>query len=227
MKGQESDIVCLQELGTETDWSHFDAESFVSALGNGYEYHQAGTTAVLWNPSLYTALETGNVDCTISAENGGDGYSRICAWVKLKRIEDNAVFYIVSAHLDLNKPNDSARVLVNYFNGFDRVIVAGDFNADETRKSVQNLFADAAYTNTNVDFTKVLAENANLQDDWNHDADGYPSNFGLTPTFPTHNTIIDWCYVKGGFTVSEFEVVSSAGDTASDHYPIYVELKVR
>ena len=126
----------------------------------------------------------------------------------------------------MNKPNDSASILANYFGGASRVIVAGDFNADETRKSVQNTFASASYTNAYVDFTKAIAANSNLQDDWNHDADGYPEAYGLDATF-TNGTILDWCYVKGGFNVSAFEVVTEAGSAASDHYPINVTLTLK
>ena len=224
VKGQEPEIVCLQELGDANDFYHFTVSSFASACNNTtYAYHQAGTTAVMWDSALYTMLESGYVDCTVS---GGDGYGRECAWVRLKRIEDGATFYVVSAHFDMNKPNDSASILANYFGGASRVIVAGDFNADETRKSVQNTFASASYTNAYVDFTKAIAANSNLQDDWNHDADGYPEAYGLDATF-TNGTILDWCYVKGGFNVSAFEVVTEAGSAASDHYPINVTLTLK
>ena len=225
VKGQEPEIVCLQELGEANDFYHFTASSFASACNNTtYAYHQAGTTAVMWNSSLYTKLESGYVDCSVSS--GGDGYSRECAWVKLKRVEDGAVFYVVSAHFDMNKPNDSASILANYFSNATRVIVAGDFNADETRKSVQNTFTSASYINAYTDFTKAVAANSNLQDDWNHDADGYPAAYGLDATF-TNGTILDWCYAKGGFNVSAFKVVTSAGTTASDHYPISAALTLK
>lgn len=224
VKNNANGIVCLQELGDANDLYHFNAQSFVSACNNGYEYYQAGTTAVMWNPALYTKLAQGSVDCTVA--DGGDGYSRECAWVQLKRIEDGAIFYVVSAHFDMNKPLDSANALVNYFGGETRVIVAGDFNADETRASVRNLFTGANYTNTNVAYTNALANNATLQDGWDHDADGYPSDFGLTATFHTNGTILDWCYVKG-FSVSSFEVLTGAGTTASDHYPISATITIR
>lgn len=224
VKGQEPEIVCLQELGDADDFYHFTVSSFAFACDNTtYAYHQAGTTAVMWDSALYTLEESGYVDCTVS---GGDGYSRECAWVLLKRIEDGATFYVVSAHFDMNKPNDSASILANYFGSATRVIVAGDFNADETRKSVQNTFASANYVNAYTDFTNALAANSALQDNWNHDDDGYPADYGLDATF-TNGTILDWCYIKGGFNVSEFEVVTSAGTTVSDHYPIYATLTLK
>ena len=225
VKGQEAEIVCLQELGDANDWSHFKVDTFAAKVGSKYGYYQAGSTAVMWDTTLYTMLETGYVDCTVATANGGDGYGRECAWVKLQRNEDGFVFFVVSAHFDLNKPYDSANALVSYFASTDRVIVAGDFNADETRKSLQNLFTSAQYTNTNVDFTNALKNNENLQAEWNHDADGYPADYGLTATFPSNGTILDWCYIKG-FTAEAFNVVSSAGNTVSDHYPIYTEVTV-
>ena len=218
VKGQDQEIVCLQELGDTSDFYHFNAKSFVSSLDNNYSYYQAGTTAVIWNSNLYEKVDEGYVDCTVSS--GGDGYSRECAWVQLKQIASGVTFYVVSAHFDMNKPNDSASILANYFKGKDRVVIAGDFNADETRKSVQNTFSSAGFVNAYTDFTDVLDANANLQDNWNHDEDGYPADYGLTGTFPSNGTILDWGYVSKNFSVTEFEVVSSAGTAASDHYPI-------
>ena len=233
VKGQDADIVCLQELGSSKDSYHFTlSNDFASRCNNkSYAYQQAGRTGIMWDSTIYTKVSNGSVDCTISAGDGGDGYSRVCTWVQLQRTADGETFYVVSAHFDLNKPNDCATILNDYISanfGSSRVIVAGDFNADETRKSVREKFFYAGFTNANAAFNTVLANNANLQDDWNHGVDGYPAAYGLNATFPSAETIIDWCYYNtNGFIWNSFSVVTGAGTTPSDHYPIYASLTLR
>ncbi|MBQ3639500.1 MAG: hypothetical protein II955_03175, partial [Clostridia bacterium] len=76
VKGQDPDIVCLQELGTSTDYSHFKADAFASECNNrSYGSYQQGTTAVMWDSALYTNLTGGVIDCTIAVADGGDSYT--------------------------------------------------------------------------------------------------------------------------------------------------------
>lgn len=241
-------IVCLQES------KDLKADTFASACRSAgtpeYATYQAagGTTAVMWASSVYEKIASGSIDCTIAEGDGGDGYTRICTWVRLRRIMDGKEFYVVSAHFDLAKPKNSAEKLIAYLNanfGELPVIVAGDFNADETIITVRNRFKDADFANANKPFLDVLDANPNLTaypGYWNHEDDGYPGDYGLQTTFPKKGTILDWCYYKkAAFQLQTYEVITEEVQWSlsnlytlfqtrtitgypSDHLPVYVEL---
>ncbi len=234
VKNQNPDIVCVQEVRSSNDSYHITASNFASACSGTRTYtsYQTSNTAVLWDSSLYTKVSGGTANTDVPQANGGDKWAQSSAWVLLRRKSDNEIFYVISAHFDTNEPVKSAENLKDYIktylNASSRVIVAGDFNLDETRKSTQDQFFYMGYSNANQAFTNVVAANENLQDEWNHDDDGSVADYGLTPTYPAQTRIIDWCYyTTDGFIWNSFSVVSSAGTSASDHYPILATLKLR
>ena len=246
------EIVCVQEA------NQLSASVLASACAsNGtrtYSTYQVHHTAVMWDSSLYTKLTGGSVDCTVPTSNGGDGYTRICTWVKLKRNADNAIFYVVSAHFDLNKPGTSADTLITYINqnfGTNaRVIMAGDLNANEARWLNIAQMKNAGYNNADTEYTDFLT---------NHNIKGYEpyrwtdmvgnttaADNGLAVTHPSNGAILDWCYyTAGSFHSSNFEVITtkvywsyffesisfwhsgSCTDNPSDHYPIYAKFTLQ
>ena len=244
------EIVCLQECDA------LSASSLASSCAsNGTRtytvYQPAGrTTALMYDATLYTALATGYADITVPKAEG-DGYTRSGVWAKLKRIEDNAVFYVVSAHFDLNKPGTSADMLIDYINAnFQEgipTIILGDLNANEARWVNIAQMKNAGYTNANTDYTDFLSDNGIKGYDpytWTSCVgETTAADNGLDPTFQKSGWIIDWCYYTGNvLTSSKYQTVtdtvywsysyesmsfsSSGSCTAnpSDHYPIYVEM---
>ena len=243
------EIVCLQES------NQLSASALASACAsNGtrtYSVYQQHHTAVMWDPALFTKLANGSVDCTVPEGEGGDGYTRICTWVKLKRNADDEIFYVVSAHFDLNTPGTSAATLTDYisanFEGLPTVI-AGDLNANEARWVNIGQFKGLGYTNANTAYTDFLSANHITGGDagWNDRVSGTAADNGLAATFPKNGNILDWCYyTTSAINSGSYEVVSSTvtwsysyeslsyphsgSCTAnpSDHYPIYLKIAFR
>ncbi len=236
------EIICLQES------NDLSASTLATACAsNGtrtYASCQSHHTAVMWDPTLYTKLTDGSVDCTVT--DGGDGYTRVCTWVKLKRNADDKIFYVVSAHFDLNKPGTSVTTLTDYitanFEGLPTVI-AGDLNANEARWVNIGQFKGLGYSNANTAYTDFLSEHHITGGDagWGDRVDGTAADNGLAATFPKDGNILDWCYyTTGEFDSGSFEVVSatvtwsvnnwatlyttkSVTGNPSDHYPIYLK----
>ena len=240
------EIICLQES------NDLSASTLATACAsNGtrtYASCQSHHTAVMWDPTLYTKLANGSVDCTVAEGDGGDGYTRVCTWVKLKRNADDKIFYVVSAHFDLNKPGTSVTTLTDYitanFEGLPTVI-AGDLNANEARWVNIAQFKNLGYTNANTQYTDFLAAN-NIKGYGDYEwvdivGNTSAADNGLTVTFPKNGNILDWCYyTTGEFDSGSFEVVSatvtwsvnnwatiyttkSITGNPSDHYPIYLK----
>ena len=240
------EIVCLQE---SNDLSASTLASSCASNGTRtYSVYQQHHTAVMWDPALFTKLANGSVDCTVPEGEGGDGYTRICTWVKLKRNADDEIFYVVSAHFDLNTPGTSATTLINYiddhFEGMP-TIIAGDLNANEARWVNIAQFKNAGYTNANTAYTDFLT-NQNIKGYGSYQWTDMVGNTtaadnGLAVTFPKNGNILDWCYyTTSAINSGSYEVVSSTvtwsvsnsatlymtksvTDNPSDHYPIYLK----
>ena len=238
------EIVCLQE---SNDLSASTLASSCASNGTRtYSTYQQHHTAVMWDPALFTKLANGSVDCTVPEGEGGDGYTRICTWVKLKRNADDEIFYVVSAHFDLNTPGTSVTTLTNYitanFEGLP-TIIAGDLNANEARWVNIGQFKGLGYSNANTAYTDFLSEHHITGGDagWDNRVDGTAADNGLAATFPKNGNILDWCYyTTGEFNLTDFKVVSatvtwsvnnwdtlyttkSVTGNPSDHYPIYAK----
>lgn len=241
------EIVCLQEC------DDLSASSLASSCAsNGTRtytvYQPSGkTSAVLYDANLFTRLSNGYVDITVPEADGGDGYQRAGVWVKLKRKEDNVIFYVVSTHFDLKTPQTSAETLYNYISanfGNYPVIIGGDLNANEARWVNIGWFKGRGFTNANTAYVNFLKDNhiTGGNAGWNDRVSGSAADNGLAATFPKDGTIIDWIYFNSAIlSVTDYQVVTtkvkwtyssyqtiwqdkSITDIPSDHYPVYVEL---
>ncbi len=241
------EIVCLQEM------KGLSASTLASACAsNGtrtYTVYQASgvTTAVMWDANLYTKLASGTVDITVPEADGGDGYTRVSTWVKLKRKSDETAFIVISMHGDLNKPGQSVTNLMSELSDVisgTRTIIMGDLNANEARWVNIGQFKPYGFTNANTAYTDFLAAHKITGGDagWGDRVEGTAADNGLATTFPKDGTIIDWCYYKTGkFEKTVYEVVTTKvkwtyssyqtlwqdktiTDNPSDHYPVYVQL---
>ena len=243
------EIVCLQECKA------LSASTLASSCSsNGTRtytvYQPSGvTSAVMYDANLYTKLTQGYVNITVPEANGGDGYDRYGVWVKLKRKEDNVIFYVVSTHFDLKTPGTSASTLLDYIAdnfGNYPTIIGGDLNANEARwVNIAQMKRDGGFNNANTAYTDFLAEN-NIKGynpyTWSERVSGTAADNGLATTFPKDGTILDWIYFNSEIlSVTSYEVVStkvkwtySSYQTLwqdktitanpSDHYPVYVTL---
>lgn len=244
------EIVCLQECKA------LSASTLASSCSsNGTRtytvYQPSGvTSAVMYDANLYTKLTQGYVNITVPEADGGDGYTRYGVWVKLKRKEDNVIFYVVSTHFDLNTPGTSASTLLDYIAdnfGNYPTIIGGDLNANEARwVNIAQMKRDGGFNNANTAYTDFLAEN-NIKGynpyTWSERVTGTAADNGLATTFPKDGTILDWIYFNSEIlSVTSYQVVStkvkwtySSYQTVwqdktitanpSDHYPVYAELR--
>ncbi len=157
----------------------------------------------------------------VIASKGWDtSLPRICTWVKLRdlKVKDAPPVYFYNTHFDHRGPQarkESARLIREHIAKLGveaRVILAGDFNADEGSEPYKALFAEIdGKASPVLDTLRVFKPVRG-------DDEGTFNSFGPTPG----KARIDWVGVSRHWTVLDAAIdrTRKDGRWPSDHFPV-------
>lgn len=141
--------------------------------------------------------------------------NRIYTYAVLKRNSDGKIFVHVNTHFDHKSDEARAKQAQALIQGISELsnkyptIVTGDFNATEDTSPIKTILS------ANFNNSSAIADSK-------YGSGTFHGNSGK-------NSIIDFCFVtKGNTSVQNYRVCNEQidGDYPSDHYPVYVEMKI-
>ncbi|MGJ1265342.1 endonuclease/exonuclease/phosphatase family protein [Sphingobacterium spiritivorum] len=181
---------------------------------------------IFYNSETIEILESGQFWLTDQVDKskpsvGWDArYPRTCVWAKASHKESKAVFYVFNIHLDhvgFQARTESVKLLLSEIpriaNGTPYFLL-GDFNFDQNSANYQTLQSDPNF----VDTYGITKRGINSQ---RGTFNGYNPN-------STSNVRIDHIFTdkKKSPNILRHQIItdSSSGSTASDHFPVLVEV---
>lgn len=168
--------------------------------------------SVYWRAERFELIERGTFWLSptpeeVASQGWDAALPRICTWVQLLDLNTDQIFVFANTHFDHMGEEaraQSAKLLTKYF-GDQRMILTGDFNAEEPSAPMQ-----------------VLRE-AGLEDTFRvvHPDAVEPGTFTGFQDAPTRGKI-DYVYFRGDAAVLEAEIDNRrrAGRWPSDHFPV-------
>ncbi len=156
----------------------------------------------------------------IGSKSWGNNCVRMVTWVRLRDKQTGHQFYLLNTHLDHESQNareHSATLILERMKRWDAklpVIVTGDFNMAAGHNPVYDQFIAGG-----------------LADTWPAASARGPlvaSFHGYGPTRETDDRI-DWILTRGDMKVGPIAILTDreANESASDHYPVQVELTLQ
>ncbi len=194
--------------------------------------------AILYRSDRFLVLDSGTfwfseTPAVPGSMHWGNTITRICTWGRFRDRESGDTFYLYNLHLDHQSQMSRERSVELLARKMaereepDRLVVTGDFNADERNRAIRYL--------------KGESPRASLQTDSSPTPPGLRDSFRvLYPDDPGANTFngfsntpgrgkIDYVLVDDGWQVVEAGIVrtSREGRYPSDHFPVTARLVFR
>lgn len=153
------------------------------------------------------------------------GYKRLVTWARLVRRYDRARILILNTHWDhqgLVARLESGKLILRWLGKNlrrnERLVLLGDFNADDSEESVVQLTADGTSSSVLFDARKISATGST----------GPSFSFNAFNAFPTSGKLIDHIFVGVGIGVRMHAVIAQHenGRVASDHFPVVALLDI-
>ncbi len=146
-------------------------------------------------------------------------YRRVATWAHLTRRSDGARLLVVNSHWDnqgLGARRQGGALILDWIRHHrlagERLVVVGDFNADNDEESVAQLLRGAQGEALLRD-SRLIAEQPVF---------GPAFSFNAFDAFPAKGQLIDHIFVGPGITVRTQGVIAQHenGRLASDHFPV-------
>ena len=220
----------------------------------GYDYVGVGRddgqtkgeyAPIFYQKEKFEAVESGHFWLSEVTDRPNKGWDaalpRICTWAKLKDIKTGFEFFFFNLHMDhigVEARKNSAMLVLKKITemcGDQPVILAGDFNVDQTSPDY-SILAESALLNDSYEVAKVkLALNGTFND-FKPDmkTDSRIDHLFVSPSFTverygvltdTYRTKIeDSKAEKSGNFPKEVSLTKYVARTPSDHFPVKVAL---
>ncbi len=153
------------------------------------------------------------------------GYKRLVTWARLIRKGDRTRLLVLNTHWDhqgLVARRESGKLVLSWLGKNrqrnERLVLLGDFNADESEESVAQLTADRASGSALFD-TRTISATGSA---------GPSFSFNAFNAFPATGKLIDHIFVGTGIGVRMHAVIAQHenGRVASDHFPVVALLDI-
>lgn len=153
------------------------------------------------------------------------GYKRMVTWARLVRKGDRTRLLVLNTHWDhqgLVARQESGKLIIGWLTQNhqrnERLVLLGDFNADDTEESLAQLTGGPASTATLFDARRISA----------NDSTGPAFSFNAFNAFPPSGKLIDHIFVGAGIKVRMHAVIAQHenGRVASDHFPVVALLDI-
>jgi len=224
------DILCLQEALLD------QVEDIKNEL-KGYGWYGVGRddgekrgeyAAIFYKDSLFHIVDSGTFWLSetpdIPGSMGWDAAcTRVATWVKLNDLQTGKTFYVFNTHFDhrgVIARKYSAMLLlkkVGEITGKSPIIVAGDFNCDESSDVYEILVHESSPYNKPLNNSRIIAE----------ERSGPPYTFVGFDFIGVPGDIIDHIFIDSSFLANCHIIVTDNEDGIypSDHLPVLVEVK--
>lgn len=214
------DVLGVQEASPawmSTLRSNLSAYAYV---GLGRDGGSSGEhSAIFYLKEKFTLVEQGTKWLSdtpdVVSKYSESSLNRIYTYAVLKRNSDGKIFVHVNTHLDHTSDAARAKQAQALIKGISELtkkyptILTGDFNATADTTPIKTILA------ANFNNSSVIADKKH--------------GSGTFHGYSGKNSIIDFCFVtKGNVSVQNYRVCDEkiAGDYPSDHYPVYLEMKI-
>lgn len=229
LKHYHPEILGVQEalVNQMTDLSKMNAL-------RGYQYTGVGRddgrskgeyAAIFYQTKAFSKLQSGTFWLSETPEEAGSkGWDaacvRICTWVKLKRKQDNAEFYVFNTHFDhigVEARKHSAELIVQRIKslvGNQPYVLMGDLNSEPEDIAYQTLV-----NNTNLVLKDTRNEVPLKQVTTDCTFQGFAVN-------GAECKLIDYIFISAAVSAMTYTIVKDHDEKnyLSDHHPVYCEL---
>lgn len=153
-------------------------------------------------------------------------YRRVATWTHVIRRSDGARLLVVNSHWDNQGQNarlQGGALILNWVRhnrlAGERLIVVGDFNADNDEESVAQLLRGTPDKALMQDSRKIAEQ----------PVFGPAFSFNAFDAFPAKGQLIDHIFVGPGISVRNQGVIAQHenGRVASDHFPVVAVIDIR
>jgi len=194
--------------------------------------------AILYRSDRFQVLDSGtfwfsDTPSVPGSMHWGNTITRICTWGRFRDRESGDTFYLYNLHLDHQSQMSRERAVELLARKMaersvpDRVMVTGDFNADERNRAIRYLKGESPRASLRTESSPTPP---GLRDSWrvlHPEALDFNTFNGFSDT-PGRGKI-DYVLVDDGWQVIEAGIVrtSREGRYPSDHFPVTARLVCR
>jgi endonuclease/exonuclease/phosphatase family metal-dependent hydrolase len=230
IKYYDPDLFGVQEaLHNQIEYLHKNLEEYEwVGVGRDDGKNNGEYTAVFCKRERFKLIEENNFWLSETPEVAGSfGWDaacvRIVTWLKLEDRKSAKSLYVFNTHFDHMGQQarlESAKLILSRVDKItisNRVIVMGDFNADETSRVYQTMTARSKSNQILFDTQKV-SQSISLGPDWTFQ--GFSSKVDKRK--------LDYIFVSDGINVFRHEHILNPafGEYPSDHLPVFAEIQL-